>query len=167
MFESLDKFEIYRARVEIPSDMIDQIYRLKELDKGTPKTNQGGWHSKTFTPYKDYYNGRYKWTKDYLEYLTGLVNSQWPGTKFGRAWFNLSYQGGTNRWHDHGAHALVSVLYVQIPENSSEIEFEKNREIFSYAPAEGDFLVFPGRLSHRVKEHGNEQHRISMAINFD
>ena len=167
MFESLDKFEIYRARVEIPSDMIDQIYKLKELDKGTPKTNRGGWHSKTFTPYKDYYNGRYKWTKEYLEYLTALVDARWPGTGFGRAWFNLSYQGGTNRWHDHGSHPRVSVLYIQVPENSSEIEFEKDGDIFSYAPAVGDFLVFPGRLNHRVKEHGSEQHRISMAINFD
>lgn len=167
MFEPLGKFDIFRIQISIPNYMVERIYEVKKFDQGTPKTNQNGWHSKTFTPYKDYYNGRYKWTKEFLEQITNLVNNQWPGTKFNRAWFNLSYQGGTNRWHDHGSHPWVSVLYIQVPENSSEIEFEKDKELFSYMPSEGDFLVFPGKLNHRVKEHGSTVDRISMAINFD
>lgn len=167
MFISLEKFDIFKTQIEIPNDMIEKIYQIKNFDPGTPKTNKGGWHSKTFTPYKDYYNGRYKWTKTILENILDTVNQKWPGTKFNRAWFNLSHQGGINRWHDHGEHPIVGVLYVQIPEGSSCIEFEQDEETFSYLPNPGDLLIFPGKLQHRVLSHNSEIDRISMAINFD
>lgn len=167
MFESLEKFDIFKIKVDLPDDILEMVYTTKKLDPGTPKTNKGGWHSKTFTPYKDYYNGRYKWTKGIIENILYLVNQQWPGTTFNRAWFNLSYQGGTNRWHDHGEHPIVGVLYLQIPAGSSCIEFEQDQETFSYLPSTGDFLVFPGKLKHRVLSHNSNIDRISMAINFD
>lgn len=167
MFESLNKFDIFKTIIDIPENTIEQIYQIKSFDIGTPKTNQGGWHSKTFTPYKEYYNGRYKWTKTIIENIVHITNTRWPGTKFNRAWFNLSYEGGTNRWHDHGAHTIVGVFYIQTPEGSSCIEFEKDNDTFSYLPSAGDFLVFPGKLRHRVLSHNSTTDRISMAINFD
>ncbi len=167
MFESLEKFEIYKISIPLPEYMISSVYKTKELDQGTPKTNYGGWHSKTFTPYKDYYNGRYKWTKEFIEHIVDIVNYKWPNTKFNRAWFNMSFEGGTNRWHDHGDHPIVGVFYIQVPEGSSCIEFEKDGETFSYYPKVGDFLVFPGKLNHRVLSHNSKTDRISMAINFD
>lgn len=167
MFESLEKFNIYKTRVDIPSYTLEKVYELKQYDNGAPKTNIGGWHSKTFTPYKDYYNGRYKWTKEFIEYLLEIVNSKWPNTKFNRAWFNMSFEGGTNRWHDHGQHPIVGVVYLQTPNGSSSIEFEENGQIFSYLPTVGDFLVFPGKLQHRVLAHNSSVDRISLAINFD
>ncbi len=167
MFESLEKFDIYRSVIEIPNYMIEKIYELKEYDKGTPKTNYGGWHSKTFTPYKDYYNGKYKWTAEFIETVLSIVNTKWPNTSFNRAWFNLAHKGGTNRWHDHGTHPIVGVIYIQVPPNSSAIEFEKDIENFVYNPKEGEFLIFPGHLRHRVLSHSSSIDRISMAINFD
>ena len=167
MFESLNKFEIYRTKIPIPDYMIEKIYQVKEQDLGTPKTNIGGWHSKTFTPYKDYYNGRYKWTQEFIEHVLTIVNTKWPDTQFNRAWFNMSFLGGTNKWHDHGIHPIVGVFYIQVPDGSSSIEFEENGEFFSYLPAEGDFLVFPGKLQHRVLSHESSIDRISMAINFN
>lgn len=167
MFEALDKFNIYKTRIAIPNNMVEQIYKLKNVDEGTPKTNYGGWHSKTFTPYKDYYNGRYKWTQHFIENITDTVKTKWPTVRFSRAWFNLSQEGGTNRWHDHGSHPLVSVFYIQVPEGSSSIEFEQNTEKFLYSPTEGDLLVFPGKLQHRVLTHNSKIDRISMAINFE
>ena len=166
MFESLNIFEIYRTIIPVPDYMIEKIYQVKREDPGTPKTNYGGWHSKTFTPYKDYYNGRYKWTKDFLEHITSIVNTNWSGVKFDRAWFNLAHEGGNNRWHDHGQHPIVGVFYIQLPEGSSAIEFEQNTELFSYQPSVGDLLIFPGSLNHRVLSHNSKVDRISMAINF-
>lgn len=166
MFEPLGKFEIYRQIIEIPDYMIDKIYDLKKEDLGMPKTNQGGWHSKTFTPYKDYYNGRYKWTKEFLETAINMVQAQWPQSQFSRAWFNLNPSGSTNKWHDHGEHTRVAVIYVSVPDHSGSIEFRKDQEIVSYEPRLGDFLVFPGKLEHRVVAGANTEDRISMAINF-
>jgi hypothetical protein len=167
MFESLEKFEIYKTCLALPEYMIEEVYKVKEFDQGITKTNYGGWHSKTFTPYKDYYNGRYQWTKEFIEYILEAVNSKWPNTKFNRAWFNISFEGGTNRWHDHGKHPIVGVFYIQVPNGSSCIEFEKDEEVFSYQPNVGDFLVFPGKLNHRVLSHNSKVDRISLAINFD
>ncbi len=167
MFESLEKFDIYKTIVSIPDNMVESIYNLKKLDEGTSKTNYGGWHSKTFTPYKDYYNGRYKWTQEFIEQLLTIVRTKWASTEFNRAWFNLAYKGGTNRWHNHGEHPIVGVVYIQLPPGSSDIEFEQDSEKFTYSPKEGDFLVFPGSLQHRVLSHGSSIDRISMAVNFD
>ncbi len=167
MFESLNKFDIFKTTINLPEDVVEKVYLIKTFDPGTPKTNKGGWHSKTFTPYKDYYDGRYKWTKNLIEDILDKVNQKWTNTTFNRAWFNLSHQGGTNRWHDHGEHPIVGVLYIQIPQDSSSIEFEQEQETFRYLPSTGDFLVFPGKLRHRVLSHNSEIDRISMAINFD
>jgi hypothetical protein len=167
MFEPLEKFEIFRTKVDLPADLIENIYALKKLDTGTPKTNYGGWHSKTFTPYKNYYNGRYKWTQGFLEYLMSIARTKWPNVQFNRAWFNLAHQGGNNRWHNHGKHPIVGVVYLQVPEGASGIEFEKGSERFVYNPILGDFLIFPGSLEHRVLNHESSIDRISLAINFD
>jgi hypothetical protein len=167
MFKSLDKCEIYKTTISIPDYVTEKVYELKQLDEGTPKTNYGGWHSKTFTPYKDYYNGRYKWTQELIESLVCAVRTKWISAEFDRAWFNLAHQGGNNRWHNHGAHPIVGVLYIQLPEGSSGIEFENNSERFVYTPQIGDFLVFPGSLEHRVLDHDSPIDRISFAINFD
>jgi hypothetical protein len=167
MFEPLEKFEIFKTKIDIPDYLIEKMYELKKLDKGTPKTNRGGWHSKTFTPYKNYYNGRYTWTKEFLEHILKIVNSKWTGTRLNRAWFNLSPSGSTNRWHNHGTHPIVGVIYIKVPNDSGTIEFKNNDEIFSYLPNEGDFLVFPGSLEHQVLAGKNTEDRISLAINFD
>ena len=164
--EKIHHFNIFRTHYTVDDNLINQIYNLKHLDLGTPKSNIGGWHSKTFTPYKDYYNGRYKWTTNIIESLTSIVRLTWPNVIFNRAWFNMSYPGGTNRWHDHGSHPIVSVLYIKTPNPCSPIEFRQDSELFQYQPNAGDFLVFPGTLEHRVLENESTDERISMAINF-
>jgi hypothetical protein len=165
--QKIHDFDIWHTTQPIDDDLIDKIYRLKELDPGTPKTNQGGWHSKTFTPYKDYYNGRYKWTQHLIESLMAQAQQHDGSIQFSRAWFNMSYPGGTNRWHDHGEHKWVSVFYIKTPEPCSAIEFRKDTAVFVYVPKAGDFLVFPGSLEHRVLENQTDSDRISFAINFE
>jgi len=162
-----DEFNISKKVLSVPAGLVENIYELKKLDLGTPKTNYGGWHSKTFTPYRDYYNGRYKWTAPIIELLIDNTRDVMPNLKLSRAWFNLSYEGSNNRWHDHGKHPLVCVYYIQVPPMSSDIEFRKNNQTFSYTPSEGDFLMFPGHLEHRVQTHKSYIDRISLAINLD
>lgn len=166
MFELLHDFQIYKTKIAIPDYLLEGVYELKKIDDGTPKTNNGGWHSKTFTPYKDNYNGRYKWTKTFIDDITAVVNTKWNDVKFNRAWFNLSPSGSTNKWHDHGSHPVVGVLYIEVPDNSGEIEFRKDKDYFSYLPTKGDFLIFPGPLEHAVKAGTNTTDRLSLAINF-
>ena len=161
--ELIHHFKIYKTKVEIPADFIEKIYKLKDLEaKDIPqKTNVGGWHSKTFTPYRDYYGGMY-------QFSASLISTLVPGQEyeFDKAWFNLNGPGGTNHWHDHGTSPVVSVLYIKVPSPCSNIEFRKGSEFFSYAPSSGYFLVFPGDLEHRVLENPANEDRISLAINF-
>jgi hypothetical protein len=161
--ELIHHFKIYRTRLNVPEDLIEKIYRLKEIEPSDvpQKTNVGGWHSKSFTPYKEYYNGRYQFSKSIIDQLVSQQNY-----KFDKAWFNLNGPGGTNKWHNHGTSPVVSVFYIQTPNPCSDIEFKKNNELFSYTPRAGDFLVFPGELEHRVLENQSTEDRISLAINF-
>ncbi len=165
--QKIHNFDIWKSSLTVDADLIERIYHLKSIDEGKSKSNIGGWHSYTFTPYKDYYNGRYKWTSDLIESLSLIVLQHYPNVEFNRAWFNMSYPGGTNKWHSHGEHPVVSVFYVKTPTPCSCIEFKKDEQIFQYLPSAGDFLVFPGSLEHRVLENTSTEDRISFAINFN
>jgi hypothetical protein len=161
--ELIHHFNIYKTRLAVPEKLIENIYKLKDIEPTDipQKTNVGGWHSKSFTPFRDYYNGIYHFSKLIIEQLISTQNY-----KFDKAWFNLNQPGGTNNWHHHGASPVVSVFYIKTPNPCSNIEFKKENEIFSYTPLAGDFLVFPGDLEHRVLENTSTEDRISLAINF-
>lgn len=161
--ELIHHFKIYKTRLDVPESLIENIYRLKEIEPNDipQKTNIGGWHSKTFSPYRDYYNRRYQFSKSIIDQLVSKQTY-----KFDKAWFNLNYPGGTNSWHHHGSSPVVSVFYIKTPAPCSDIEFRIDEKTFAYSPVAGDFLVFPGSLEHRVLENKSAEDRISLAINF-
>ncbi len=81
-------------------------------------------------------------------------------------WFNCGASGDEYRWHSHNPCPWVGVLYIQTPENSGGIEFKKMREFFTFQPSVGNFLIFPGTLTHRVLKNQSTDFRISAAFNF-
>jgi uncharacterized protein (TIGR02466 family) len=167
MMELINKnFNIWTASVEIPVSAITNIYELQQKDPvGYKKSNYGGWHSKSFV-YTQKYNRRdYSWIVDTIANVDCLMNTL--NYQFSRAWFNINSKGNSNNWHHHGQHPFVGVLYINVPDNSGDIEFKKSGELFSYTPSAGEFLAFPGTMEHRVLENMSTENRISLAINFE
>jgi hypothetical protein len=159
------RFDIWKTTVEIPSEVIAKVYELQQKDPiGYKKSNYGGWHSRSFV-YTQKYNRRdYSWIVDSLTKISQLMEEK--NYQYSRSWFNINSTGNSNNWHHHGEHPFVGVLYISVPENSGDIEFEKDGEYFSYSPKAGDFVAFPGTLMHRVLENQSTENRISLAINF-
>jgi hypothetical protein len=58
----------------------------------------------------------------------------------------------------------VGVLYVQVP--GGDIEFRRGGAYWCETPKQGDLLMFPGKLDHRVLPNLSTDYRISIAFNF-
>jgi len=159
------EFDIWKARVDLPKDVITEVYNLQAKDPiGYKKSNYGGWHSRSFVYTRQYNRRDYSWIVDTLSEIDILMKEK--NYQFSRGWFNINSKGNSNNWHNHGAHPFVGVLYLDVPNNSGDIEFQKNQELYSYTPSVGDFVAFPGNLEHRVLENKSTEDRISLAINF-
>lgn len=98
-----------------------------------------------------------------------------------QAGVNLTEPGGYNVQHGHENVYLAGCFYLRVPENSGNIVFLDPRPAAKYSlgasanemgstnvhvfPREGQLLIFPGWLEHRVEENLSDQARISIVIN--
>ena len=79
-------------------------------------------------------------------------------------WFNANTPGEYTGWHAHHRWPRVAVLYVSVP--AGFIEFRQGGAYWTETPQQGDLLVFPGDLEHRVLPNTSKDVRISVAFNF-
>lgn len=85
--------------------------------------------------------------------------------------------------HNHYGCVLSGVFYINVPENSGNITFErpdtqecyfKGQELnpysyttFTLPPKENMLLLFPPFIKHRVELHKFKEHEIRVSISFD
>ena len=102
-------------------------------------------------------------------------------------WFNSHEMGSYNRMHSHGLCGLSGVYYLNCPDGSGKIVFERNpfekniidfswnlcdpnfearKTSFEVIPKEGDLLFFPSWLLHWVDRSTVLEDRISIAFNI-
>lgn len=99
------------------------------------------------------------------------------------AWFNINRGTNTfNKEHVHGD-VFSGVVYLKTPDGSGSIEFvnpafnelwsgvpyiEPSTFVREYSinPKEGDILLFPSYLKHRVMPNSKDVERISMSFNI-
>jgi hypothetical protein len=79
-------------------------------------------------------------------------------------WFNVNTPGEYTGWHAHHRWPRVAVLYVSVP--AGVIEFRQGGAYWTETPEQGDLLIFPGKLDHRVRPNTSTEQRISVAFNF-
>lgn len=93
-------------------------------------------------------------------------------------WFNVNSKNGYNISHNHGGAFISGVLYIQSSETGS-IEFEPLNYIYKinhpawfyngtakYDPQDGDMILFPSYLMHRVEPNPSDKERINVAFNI-
>jgi hypothetical protein len=136
--------------IALPSDLAEQIQLQRDLN---PREREGrGWQSVT------YISQPFAWfdsVYQQVEAEQGIVDS-W--------WFNVNTYSEYTNWHAHPRWAKVAVLYVSVP--GGDIEFRQGGAYWTETPQQGDLLVFPGELEHRVRPNTSKQVRISIAFNF-
>ncbi len=103
----------------------------------------------------------------------------------GHCWANIGKAGNYQEFHTHDGSVFSAVYYITAPEGSGRIIFvdpkqpdmlplknikDRNELSYikcSYAPQEGQLLIFRSYLSHMVEPGTNTKERISISINFD
>lgn len=96
-------------------------------------------------------------------------------------WFNVTDPGGYNIRHAHPRVLMSGCYYLKVPEKSGNIVFSDPRpgavhapmvmskppmmHEVTIAPKEGQMLVFPAWLDHRVEENEASESRVSIAMN--
>ena len=83
-------------------------------------------------------------------------------------WFNAMEKGHitTAHRHDDDDELLSAVYYIQVPENSGELEFTRQRCTTYLKPETGMMAFFPPDLMHRVLENKSNELRLSLGINI-
>lgn len=78
-------------------------------------------------------------------------------------WTNVNLPGGKNKKHNHVGANIAGCFYINVPENSGDIEFETGERI---APEVGDIYWWEASIPHFVHVNESKEVRYSVAFNI-
>ena len=157
--------------------MIDYSYKHTTV----AKSNQGGYQSpdqfyleESFAPYLNRISEHLISTID--EYTRDDRSClHLDDLKLSNMWFNFNYENCYNVQHTHPGCVLSGVLWIQIPEEQpivfscfdefTRATYEKYTNE-SLVAKEGQLLIFPAHLPHRVDINRSKNTRISISFNI-
>ena len=157
--------------------MIDYSYKHETVGK----SNQGGYQSpdqfyleESFAPYLNRISEHLISTID--EYTRDDRSClHLDDLKLSNMWFNFNYENCYNVQHTHPGCVLSGVLWIQIPEDQpivfscfdefTRATYEKYTNE-SLVAKEGQLLLFPAHLPHRVDINRSKNTRISISFNI-
>lgn len=180
----LKNFEVLNKELSI------FIYKLRDEDsEGLKKSNKGGWHSKNFNlGIKDSIQNKFA-----LELQKNIVNVfQNYGWKtknvpiqIKEMWAIINKNNDFNVLHSHPNCYLSAAYYVKATKNCGKFEvecpniakrnsypeIEKKNElnlgVISLDVNEGDLLLFPGYLQHKVGINKSGEDRMVISFNIN
>ena len=180
----------FKNSAKYNSKLSDYIYKLYEKDSnGINRSNRGGWHSENFE-LKDSNSIQFKFAIELQEYiLNTFQNLGWKtenqNIRIKEMWAIINKKDDFNVIHTHPNCYLSSAYYVRSPEkcgkflvenpNSAKRHFfpqianrnELNMPVTGLDVSEGDLLIFPGYLPHKVAKNESEQDRIVISFNVN
>jgi len=178
--------------------IVEAVEKIQATDVGNQRSNEGGFQSRVIhSPNFDNIETSNLFN-NVIYPAAGMVAKSWslPSNMDRVAyWYNVNYKYSSNREHTHPRSFLSGVYYIKVPENSGNITFlrassehdklefiheqisEKDLQIDNnrinsqhwYTPVEGMLILFPGHLSHFVRQNLTtevDDRRISLSFNF-
>tara|TARA_B100001057_G_scaffold167809_1_gene168563 strand:- start:8926 stop:9528 length:603 start_codon:yes stop_codon:yes gene_type:complete len=179
-----DKFE------EFNKELTDYIYKLQSEDnEGLSKSNRGGWHSKNFK-LNDKNSIQFKFALELQKYILDVFqNYGWKTEQkkiqIKEMWAIINKKNDFNVIHTHPNCYLSSAYYVRAPKNCGKFLLENpnqaqrhyfpqianknelNMPIAGFDVSEGDLLLFPGYLPHKVAKNESDEDRIVISFNVN
>ncbi len=169
-------------------DLRTYIYALqKEGLSGQIKSNRGGWHSPNFQ-LTDKNTIQFKFALEVQKYI--LKTFQTLGWKtenknisINAMWAIINKKNDFNVVHTHPNSFLSAAYYVSAPKNCGRFQIENlniarrhhypeilqnnelNAQVAGLDVNEGDLLIFPGYLPHKVAMNESDQDRIVISFN--
>ena len=181
------KFEKFRYFNE---ELSNYIYKLYEEDsEGVDRSNRGGWHSKTFE-LNDKNSIQLKFALELQKYiLKTFTNLGWrtenQNIRIREMWAIINKKDDFNVVHTHPNSLLSAAYYVKAPNNCGRFQIEDlnivkrhasplianqnelNMNVAGLEVTEGDLLIFPGYLPHKVARNETDDDRIVISFNVD
>ncbi len=173
---------------KIKDDIIKRVYLERDKDPdGAIKSNVGGWQSQELDDGEELIISTIvNKVGDYFSRERILTGEQ--GLDFMNFWININNKDSYNMKHIHGNADLSGVFWIKFPPKSGNIQFDspfaynRHNEVLNYSsrfkekcnlyptywlePIEGNVVVFPASLYHRVTQNKTNEDRISIAFNI-
>ena len=171
-------------------ELSEYIYKLQAEDKdGIEKSNKGGWHSSNFElTVKSSVQNRFAIiVQKYI--LKVFHNNGWKtenkNIRIKAMWAIINKNGDFNILHTHPNCYLSAAYYVKAPEKCGKFQIENpniakrnfypeikrknelNLNVAGIEIEEGDLLIFPGYLPHKVSTNESNEDRIVISFNVD
>ena len=173
---------------KINEELIKYIYGLHNNDNvGVKKSNINGWHSKPFDLKDDIPNKFYSHINSYIKDVFNKYGWEYIDTKVvcTSMWAIINKKGNFNIEHTHPNNYLSAAYYVKAPEKAGRFVIENPLSVARHSyPAhatkteynikaaaldieEGDLLLFPAYLPHKVNENKSDKDRIVISFNVN
>ena len=186
---------IWEQKKFLKDEVIDlfakEIRRVREDLPSEQHSNFGGWQSPSFEQIKGIEFVQ-PLLKSLVELLTPLyedygilqpVDTSNIVPNIQNLWFNINTRDDWNYPHTHPQAILSAVVYIEVPEDSGNIVFDRPDHLALYTdrpdrpskygnikhtivPEAGTLLVFPAWVTHHVTPSNSDEERITVAINF-
>jgi len=175
--------------IDLNQKLSQYIYKLKDEDnEGLKRSNKGGWHSKPFKlGIKD--TIQHKFTLEIQKNILDTFQKYGWKTKnvpitIKEMLAIINKNEDFNVLHSHPNCYLSAAYYVKAPPNCGKFEIEcpniakansfpliqkpndLNIRVVSIDVNEGDLLIFPGYLPHKVAQNQSGQDRIVISFNI-
>jgi len=175
---------------QLNKQLSDYIYKLRETDKkGIKRSNKGGWHSQNFQ-LTDPNSIQFKFGVKLNQYIINTFkNFGWKienkNIRISEMWAIINKKEDFNVLHTHPNCYLSSAYYVKAEKNCGKFEIENpniakrhlfpeiavrnelNLEVASIEVNEGDLLLFPSYLPHKVGTNKSDEDRNVISFNVD
>jgi uncharacterized protein (TIGR02466 family) len=187
--ESVFKYKFEKFENFNP-ELSKYIYNLNQSDEtGITRSNKGGWHSKDF----DLRDGNSIQVKFALEIQKYILNTfrelGWKTEnkkiQIQSMWAIINKKDDFNVIHSHPNCLLSAAYYVKAPKDCGKFQIENPNSIKKHISPEivnknehnvllagieineGDLIIFPGYLPHKVERNKSDEDRIVISFNVD
>jgi uncharacterized protein (TIGR02466 family) len=187
--ESVFKYKFEKFENFNP-ELSNYIYNLNQSDKsGITRSNKGGWHSEDF----DLRDGNSVQVKFALELQKYILNTfkelGWKTEnkkiQIKSMWAIINKKDDFNVIHSHPNCLLSAAYYVKAPKDCGRFQIENPNSIKKHITPEivnknehnvlmagieineGDLIIFPGYLPHKVARNQSNEDRIVISFNVD
>ena len=185
---------IFRYKVDnyktFNKELEEYIYKLKKEDnEGVVRSNRGGWHSKSFKV-REKGSIQNRFTQELSKYIFDVIQTYgWKCVPervvVSEMWAIINKPRDFNVIHTHPNAYLSAAYYVKAPEKAGRFVIENPLSVARHSyPAhatkteynikaaaldieEGDLLLFPAYLPHKVNENKSDEDRIVISFNVN
>ncbi|MDC0926889.1 TIGR02466 family protein [Candidatus Pelagibacter ubique] len=187
--EPVFKFKLKDFK-NLNKELSEYIYKLRDEDgSGIERSNKGGWHSKNFDlTVKS--SIQKKFIIKVQEYILNVFQScGWKtenqNIRITEMWAIINKRDNFNVLHTHPNCYLSAAYYVKAPKKCGRFQVENpniakkhsypeinvrnelNSEGAAIDISEGDLLIFPAYLPHKVGKNESDEDRIVISFNID